>query len=245
MAKISMHYNRSYLTFPIALLKGAFHDLPQACTDILAYCLYYHYTKKEEEGKDVDESLSEIPYETGINYPDVHESFRRGKQVFTSLALGLPKTSVKKKIFFEFYKQPKEEFEIVCFLAYAAIKSIIQKQGHKKITDKFLLCRMAGNADQDEPLPDWIKKYDNRYQMNKIKKELQLSWNLNLYSTNTMRGYWISFKTTLMDLAVTAESRKRSLREKNLSEAKKQAKAAALKEINKRRGNSTSSSGEE
>jgi hypothetical protein len=31
----------------------------------------------------------------------------------------------------------------------------------------------------------------------------------------------------------------------NLSEAKKQAKAAALNEINKRRGNSTSPSGEE
>jgi hypothetical protein len=209
MSKIGMHYNRSYLTFPIALLKNALHDLPQACTDILAYCLYYHYTKKEEEGKDVEESLSEIPYETGINYPAVRESFRRGKQIFASLALNLPKTSVKKKTFFEFYKHPKTEFEIVCFLAFAAIKSIIQKQGYKKITDKYLLCRMAGNASLTEPLPTWIKKFDNRYQMNKIKKELQLSWKLNLYSTNTMRGYWISFKTTLMDLALIAESRKK------------------------------------
>lgn len=81
---------------------------------------------------------------------------------------------------FDFYKNHKTEFEIVVFLAFAAIRSILQKQPYTKITNEYLIGRMSGNSGKGEPVNPLLVKYTSRYRLDKIKNELQLSWGLTL-----------------------------------------------------------------
>jgi hypothetical protein len=88
---------------------------------------------------------------------------------------------------------------------------------------------MAG-TNKGEPLPEWLKKYTSRYQLDKIKSELELNWGLKLYGYHT-RGYYASFKLDLPDLAEKAEAKRISLRRKELADAKKLARQAAITKI--------------
>jgi hypothetical protein len=90
-----------------------------------------------------DEALQIGASALGITFGDINWSYDRGKQL--SSVRG-PKTSITKKMLIDFNKNEKEEFEVVTFLAFAAIKSILQRQKCTKITNKYLLGRMAGNA---------------------------------------------------------------------------------------------------
>jgi hypothetical protein len=150
--------------------------------------------------------------------------------LFDSIPEDSPKASIKRHLVSEYLEQSKSEFQIVCFLAFAAIKSIIQRQGVKKITKGYLLSRMAGYNGVSETLPDWIKKYGVRHNMDKIKQELQLNWGLNLYGIHT-RGFYVSFKMDLDELAIYAEKKKKSNKIKILKQKKQQARIKALEHL--------------
>ena len=99
--------------------------------------------------------------------------YRTGEMLYNSIPTNSPKTSILKDTLEEFWNIiNKTEFEIVVFIAFAAIRSILQRQPYTKITNEYLIGRMAGNSKAGEPIPDRLFKYNKRHQLDKIKMEL-------------------------------------------------------------------------
>jgi hypothetical protein len=214
-----------YLIFPIAILKEHPSELKNTLDNAMDYCLYKEYLK--------DKNLIVGANRLGITFPKPNESYNNGKKIYESISDRAPKTSVKKDLIFEFYKQHKTEFQKVCFLAYCAFRSIIQKQPYTKATNEYLLNRMAGNNSKGGALPQWLTSYANEYQLNKIKTELQLNFGLKYYAYYT-RGFWFSFSLNLISLTQIAETKRAKRKEKLLSEQKKEARRIVLEMINEK-----------
>lgn len=214
-----------YLTFPIAILKHTMTNIRETMDHVMCYCLFekgrnYRPLAKRELMKLGADELK-------ITFGNIGQAYDRGEAIWNSVPSKSPKVSITKKMVFDFYDNHKTEFEIVTFLAFAALKSIIQQQAYIKVTNDYLLGRMAGNAKRGELMPEWIKKYSSRYQLDKVKKELQLSWGLKLYSYH-VRGFYVSFKLDLETLIYYAESKRKKFKEKQLAQQKKEAKEMAM-----------------
>lgn len=202
-----------YLTFPIILLADASENLRACLNDAMDYCLYDRSLRIHGDMESAADDL-------GIRYGNIKEDFKNGKMLYESIDAKCPKTSISKDMILEFYKGKKSEFEIITFIAFAAIRSILQTQAYKKITNDYLITRMAGNSRIGESLPIWIDKYNNRYQLTKIKNELELNWGLKIYSVRT-RGYYVSFNLPQEELCfkVLAKSEKAKRAKLNIQKA--------------------------
>ena len=219
----------AYLTFPIILLKYGITDIKKSMNSAMNYCLYYQFNLNHNSSDPLGQASDYL----GINFYDYEEAIIEGEMLYQTINDNAPKTSISKEMIFDFYKNKKSEFEIVCFLAFASLKSIIQKQVYKKITNEYLLNRMSGNSRTGAPINPLLKKYSNRYQLDKIKTELQLNWGLKYYAVKT-RGFYVSFTMPLNELAVIAERKNRSyklkLLKEKIKEASRQAKEQVMKE---------------
>ncbi len=221
-----------YITFPVILLKGGLIDIKEQLNSVLNYSLYA--TSTTMTGTQ-DERIEKARKELGIKFSDIDYSYRNGEVIFDSLPDRTPKTSITKKMIFDFYKNYKTEFEVVTFLAFAAIRYILKQQAYIKMPNDYLVGRMSGNNKQGEPICEELMKYNNRYQLDKIKKELQLNWGLKLYASH-IRGSYVSFTMPLEKLIYQAELKRKNYKLKQLQQAKQDAKKAAIDTIY---GNST------
>lgn len=221
----TMSNESRYITFPIVIMKDGLLNVRKCMEEALYYSCYVYC--RGVNGSQADRVKEASKY-FGINFSAA--VFNQGKILYESIPEYSPKTSISKDMVFEFYNDDKTVFEIVTFLAFAAIRSIIQKQGYSKISNQYLLSRMSGNSLKDEPISSSLLIYNNRYQLDKIKEELQLNWGLKLYA-NAMRGYYISFRLELHELIEQAELRRTKSRLNKLKEAKKEAYRIAINSI--------------
>jgi len=208
-----------YLTFPVAILKDSLIDIKQCVDNAMYYCLYDYYLRY---GGSKEIMIKEAGSFYGIKWGNKVSAFDKGKLLFESLPDKSPKTSISIAMIFDFYKNEKTEFEIITFLAFAAIRSILQKQPYIKITNDYLIGRMSGNSGKGEPINPLLTKYTSRYQLDKIKRELEINWGLKLYGNHT-RGYYVSFELALDNLIMQAELKRKRYKEKQLRNRKNEA----------------------
>lgn len=214
-----------YITFPIVIMKDGLLNVRKCMQEALHYSCYVYC--KGVNGNQADR-VKEASIYFGIDYSAT--AFNHGKLLYESIPEYSPKTSISKGMVFEFFNEDKTVFEIVTFLAFAAIRSIIQKQGYSIISNQYLLSRMTGNSLKHEPISSTLLMYNNRYQLDKIKEELQLNWGLKLYG-QAMRGYYVSFRLELHELIEKAELRRTKSRLNKLKEDKKEAYRIAMNSI--------------
>jgi len=81
---------------------------------------------------------------------------------------------------------------------------------------------MSGNSGKGEPINPLLTKYTSRYQLDKIKRELEINWGLKLYGNHT-RGYYVSFELALDNLIMQAELKRKRYKEKQLRNRKNEA----------------------
>lgn len=215
-----------YLTFPIIILKDGLTDIKKCIGQAMEYCLYYQLYFNQNNSDPLKHASDYL----GITFYDIVKSANEGMNLYNSINNNAPKTSINKAMMFDFLKNNKSEFELVCFLAFASLKSIIQQQGFKKITNEYLLNRMSGNSRSDLPINPLLKKYSNRYQLDKIKTELQLNWGLKYYAVKT-RGFYASFTMPLNALALHAERKNKKYKLKQLKEKIKEASIQAKEQV--------------
>jgi hypothetical protein len=221
-----------YLTFPISFLAPLFSSdkkpLNECLNDAMDFCLFERTIKLEKEWN-VDTAMEVAAGQLQIQFSNIQQAYKKGKLLYNSVPGNAVKASISNEMIFDFYKNYKTEFEIFCFLAFAAIKSIIQQQKFKKITNNLLLSRMAGNNKTTEDLPAAFAKYQkSRYQLDKIKKELQINWGLKLYGYKT-RGFYVSFILPLEQLVLIAEKKRLETSLKNKAKQLANTKAEARK----------------
>lgn len=210
MSKKSEH---KYFNFPIVLLEGFIRN-DEVLDNIFDYAIYAH-TLKYEYGDYVEMIKSASKY-FGVKTGDALKTYRNGEMLYNSIPRKTPKVGLSLDIFWDYYKNDKDEFQKVCLLGFLAIKSILQNKAYCKMTNKFWLSRMDGKTKSvntyDDLSPE-ILKYANEYQTKKIKTELIHNWSLEHYSRYT-RGFYVSFKLSQEELIYEAEKKRKSTKEK-------------------------------
>ena len=226
--------NDRYFNFPIQFLQGFLADPENVYSknvldDIIDYAVYSRFL--EESGTKA-KRLDACETFYGIHLGNKNNTYKNGKELYESIDDKAVMVGINKNMFFDYYKNEKSEFEKVCLLGFLAIKSILQKKAYCKIDNKFWLSRMDGKAKSCEKtaLSNQIKKYAKHYQTRKIKGALEDDWNLKTYS-HFNRGFYVSFKLDLEDLAFQAEKRKKSNKDKLRKDAKISARKKALEKI--------------
>ena len=224
---------QTYLNFPIIFLQEAFRDIKKVMNDIMAYAGYVH-TLKLEYGEDED-LMKAAGHYFGITYGNAYDRYRHGETLFNSIDERTPMAGINKDVLFDFYKNRKTFDEIAVLLAFLAIKSIIGKKPYIKLTNDFLIARMAGCSsisDIPVPLPEPLFSYQSRRKLDTIKFKLQTEWNVNYYSYYT-RGFYVSIdnKFPLDRLVLEAEKRKKISKQKQLKQKKEDARKQALRKL--------------
>lgn len=220
-----------YFSFPIVLLDGIFENKMQCLNQMFDYSAY----KKslDYEGNESERYKQALKY-LGVTNENEKKSIENGKYLIDSIPDNLPTTSINIDVFFDYYKNSKTEYEIAQLTAVLAIKSILGKKDYYKTNKKLIIARMFGFNSVKE-LPEnthiLLKKYSNKYQIDKLLNELQLYWGLKLFSDHC-RGFYLSFKLSLKDLAKINIEAKKSVKLNDLKLRKKEALQAAKKELN-------------
>lgn len=224
-----------YLTFPIVLLKDGLNNIKECMNDAMNYCLYDKYIRFEKSYSynPMNDALNDV----GINFGDtanIKKSWQNGKMLYDSIDEKFPKTSINKEMMFDFYKNKKSEFEIVCFLAFCALKSIIQRQVYKSTGNDYLFSRMSGNNKKGEDIDPLLKRYKGRYQRDKLINELRLSWGLKYVAGNRdmgVRGFYVSFTMPINSLALIAVRNNKKYKLEKLEKEKKEAMMRAVEQV--------------
>ncbi len=196
---------QKYMNFPVILLQGYMKNPIVKLRNFLFYCMGSLLARNGD--------IEVVKREFGIGNMR-QEDIELSKHLYYKKPPNVPFTGMKQETFWDYYKNPKTDFEHACLLAYLAMKSIVGKNRYKKTTNIFIWSRMAGNAKavEDEGcLPVELKKFFTRYQFDKIKLTLEADWHLSYYSAHT-RGLYISFRLSKKELVKNAEDKKHTMK---------------------------------
>ena len=226
--------NFRFFTFPIVLMQGIFNEKNQ-CIDNFKYYAVNTKAMQLEKGTEKQRIREAMEYYyIPTNNLKCDEYLQHGKILIDSIPTGSPLTSIEKDVCEKYYSNEKTEFEIAQLTAFAAIKSILGKKEYCKTNKELIIARMFGFNSVKE-LPEnthiLLKKYSNRYQIDKLLNELQLYWGLKLFSDHC-RGFYLSFNVPLEQLAKINIEAKKSVKLNDLKLRKKEALQAAKKELN-------------
>ncbi|MFZ4771588.1 MAG: hypothetical protein ACOYLO_15500 [Ferruginibacter sp.] len=226
-----------YFTFPVSVLQSGSIHIKNTCFMMVHYSVYHHAnTLKLGDLKQKEQSAANFLNVSLNNAPLI--TYRQGERVANLTPPQTPKVSLKTDLVWDFPKNDKTEFEIAVFLAFAAFKSILGGKAYSKTNNAMLLARMAGQTKPGEPLPPEVEKYNNRYQLEKIKNELRLNWNLQIYGRHT-QGFYFSFKMDIKQLVMAAEEKRYRYKLKQISEAQNEAYNHAIKQLYGKNDNNT------
>ncbi len=136
------------------------------------------------------------------------------------------------EMYWDYMTNEKSEFEKVLLLGDLAFKSILGAKSYIKLDNKYWFSRMNGSAKsilKDELSPK-LQRYLNEYQTKKIKNQLIANWGLASYSRYN-RGFYVSYKMSLDDLAYHAEKIRKSTQDKKIKNDVKSAHEKALERL--------------
>lgn len=218
-----------YFNFPVQLLDGFLSNTKKCLDDISRYAVYDRSLALEGTPEAKFKSASSY---LEIQFSDNKQAIKSGRELHDSIDFRSPKAGINVRVWWDFYKNDKPEFEKVCLLAFLALKSIAQQKAYCKVTNNYLFARMDGKTHscEFEQLSAGIRKYTNDYQARRIKRELIDSWGLTTYSRYT-RGFYISFTMKLEDLVLQAETKRKSVKEKQYKAREQLAIKNALAKI--------------
>jgi len=229
-----MANDERFLNFPVQLLQGAFADIRKTMNNIMDYAGYSH-TQKLEYG-DLEEQMEAAGNYFGVTWGSIDESYTNGERLYNRIPQNSPMTGISVNMCFDYFKDHKTHDEIAVLMAFLALKSIIGVKPYCKTTNDYLIARMGGYAsikDMPDPLPDPLGRYTTRRKLDRIKRELQLDWNVNIYAYHT-RGWYVSVDNTfdIEKLIYEAEKRRKSTKEMQLEQKKNEARRKALMRLN-------------
>lgn len=210
-----------YFNFPVQLLKGFMIDSSLCLENIRDYALYEH-SLRLELGTELVTFLSSAKH-YGISFFSENaaiKNYENGVWLYDTYNEGSPHVGIRVNMWYEFLAHDKEDFEKLTLLAYLAFKSILGKKPYCVTNNQMLFSRMDGNVKivPYNELSDCFQKYvktkdTQRHWSNKIRDELEDTWNFVFYSQK-IRGYYVSTSINPFELGVIAETKKSSYKAK-------------------------------
>ena len=133
------------MNFPVTILQGAFKDVKGVVSSIMDYATYKH-SLGIESGNEI-QRMKEASDFFNINFRDIESGVRKAKDIHKSIKKSTPFASVRLKMLWDYYENPKKEADIACFCAFCAIKSILGNKEYAKTNKKLVIARMFGLID--------------------------------------------------------------------------------------------------
>lgn len=142
------------MNFPVSFLNGAFKDIRGVISNIMDYAAYKH-SQNLSVGTDLERMKSAASF-FSISFNNIEQSMKNAKALMRTEDIKAPNVSINMDILWNYYNKPKNEFEIACFCAFCAIKSIIGNKEYAKTNKSLIIERMFGLSayPKDESIPD-------------------------------------------------------------------------------------------
>ena len=210
-----------YLLFPIELLQES--DIKKICSKAFDYGIYRKALDfiVEGESKVMPKHIEQSMKYFNLVANGLERRVKDGKLHYETFSDNNPMVSIRRDILIQYSNEDKTDFEVLTFRAYCAIRSILTTKPYAKATNDYLMARMYGfrsvadsKQSESQVLP--------RYQLDKVKLELQKDWYLIYYSRQT-RGFYVSFTLNLEKLIHHAELNRESYKAKALKQSKNEA----------------------
>ena len=111
------------MNFPITILQGAFKDIRETVDNVMDYATYKHSLGLDfgNESQRMKESSDFF----NIKFGNIERAMQKAKEIHNSVKKGTPFASVRLKMLWDYYDNPKKETDIAYFCAFCAIKSIL------------------------------------------------------------------------------------------------------------------------
>jgi len=160
-----------YINFPVSLLRGIFDNKRQTLSDIVRYSVYKHSKNNLDYGTEIEKMKNAADFfnlhfthgdEPKNSENALKDAIEDGKRVENSMKVSSANCSLNLKIFWDFYEKEKSEFEIACFCAFCAIKSVIGNKEYAKSNKSLIISRMFGKSGKkDTTVPTAPKEYSD------------------------------------------------------------------------------------
>ena len=141
-----MEKKSTYVNFPVTLLRNTFNDLRGTINTIFHYVVYKHAQKDKKSDiiKRIKKSTEffELHFDNMDLLIEEAEMILAGKKY--DLNVGYVNLDID--ILWDHYNNGKSEFDIACFCAYCAIKSIIGNKEYVKTNKSMIVSRMFGDS---------------------------------------------------------------------------------------------------
>jgi hypothetical protein len=138
-----------YMNFPVSFLEGAFENIKETVDNIMDYAVYKH-SQNLDFGTELERMKSASSF-FNITFGNIENSIAVAKKSMRTKNLKTPNVSINIDILWDYYKNPKNEFDIACFCAFCAIKSIIGNNEYAKTNKSLIIARMFGLSECKEP----------------------------------------------------------------------------------------------
>ncbi|MFZ4583113.1 MAG: hypothetical protein ACOYM7_10730 [Paludibacter sp.] len=170
---------------------------------------------------------------------------REGKRIEKTIPEGEAYPSINIDKLFEFQYEDKTELELIQFLFYIAIRSIVGIKPYSTTNKKMILFRAFGYKNEkampvkmNPAIKELFVKYSKRYHTDKVLELLELKWNVLIYADrySGLHGMKVavnSKKTSLEAMAESTERKKMKNQREALKQKKIEAKNKALQQLNK------------
>jgi len=218
-----MDNNKKYLNIPLPMLKDLHTRSKQFFDDIFDVGVFLQ--SKTLVGTDEKRYKDALHFLGVTQGSSVHNAVSNAKTILSRLPSKYPTTGIEKEMYFDYYKNYKDEFEIICLSAFLGSRSILGKKPYCKTNKNFIHARMFGYTtvkQMSAELTPIEKKYKTRRMMDKVLNELEMNWYLKILS-NHQRGMIISFDLSYDELALIIEKQKQQTKIQQITEAKRKA----------------------
>jgi len=133
------------MNFPITILQEAFKNIRETVDNIMDYATYKHSLGLEFGNE--NQRMKEAAHFFNIKFGNIERVMQKAKEIHDSVKKGTPFASVRLKMLWDYYDNPKKETDIACFCAFCAIKSILGNKEYIKTNKSLVIARMFGLID--------------------------------------------------------------------------------------------------
>lgn len=224
-----------YLNFPIVMLKGFLNELPNhedfqnLLENIMMFHLYNHSLLLENDtyvNEDQFDRFKKSVKYFNLDLKNIDNFYENSEKIYNKYVDFKVFTGLNILIFWDYYNCEKKEFDYYCLIAHLSFKSILGKKKYTKSNYEHLQARMSGFESTKDDISKRLSL--SRYQLDKIRKNLELYWDLKYYSNHT-RGFYFGYKNiSLEDLIEIAIKNKEKNKLKLLYERKKEAEMMVI-----------------
>jgi hypothetical protein len=217
-----MDNNKKFLNIPIPMLKELHTNSNSFFSNVFDVGIYrYSKTLTGSEEKRYRDALHFL----GIIQGNIKNGISNAKQILNKIPGKYPTTGIEKEILFDYYKNDKSDFDIICLSAFLGIRSILGKKPYDKTNKSLIHAKMFGYVTANElpaKLTPLQEKYKARRQMDKVILELEINWHLKVL-WNHNRGFYLSLDLLYDDLALIIEKDKQMIKIQQIKEMKRKA----------------------